>query len=66
MSSSAAEWITLFNVISVKLPVMARVDNMGAIFIGGNIATTSHTKHMDIRHKCVIVFVESGIVKIVC
>ena len=45
---------------------MARVDNMGAIFIGGNIATTSHTKHMDIRHKCVIVFVESGIVKIVC
>ena len=36
--------------ISVKYPVIVRVDNAGAIFMAGNITTISHTKHMVIRY----------------
>ena len=36
--------------ISVKLPVMVRVDNVGAIFMAIYITTKSHTKCVDIRY----------------
>ena len=39
--------------ISVKLEVMVRVDNVGAIFMVGNVTTTSHTKHVYIWYKYV-------------
>ena len=32
---------------------MVRVDNLGAIFMAGNVTAASHTKHMDIRYKYV-------------
>ena len=51
--------------ILVKYPVMARVDNLGAIFMARNITTTSHTKHMDIKYKHLNEVVEDGIVKII-
>ena len=39
--------------ILVKSPVMARVDNIGAIFMANNITTTSYTKHMNVTYKYV-------------
>ena len=37
--------------IVVKLQVMVRIDKIGAIFMTGNVTTTSHSKHLDIRYK---------------
>ena len=51
--------------ISVKLPVMVRVDNMDAIFMRSNVTATSHTKHVDIRNKYVNEYVEDKIEDIV-
>jgi hypothetical protein len=35
--------------IPVKLPVICRVDNVGAIFMAENINTTSRSKHVDLK-----------------
>ena len=51
--------------ISVKYPVMVRVDSVGAILMVSNIMTTSHSKHMDFRCKYVNKHVEDGIVMII-
>ena len=51
--------------ISVKYSVMARADNIGAIFMASNITTMSCTKHMDIKYKFVNEYVKDGVVKIV-
>ena len=37
--------------ISSKLPVMVVIDNVGAIFMAGNVTMTAHTKDLDIRFK---------------
>ena len=50
--------------IDVKLPVMVRVDNIGAIFMSQNVTTTSNTKHVDIRTKFVFEYQEDGVIKI--
>ena len=50
---------------SVKLPVMVRVDNVGALFMASNITTMPCTKHVDIRYKYVNEYVKDGVVKIV-
>jgi hypothetical protein len=51
--------------IPVKLPVIVRVDNVGAIFMSENVSTSSRTKHTDTRYHFVREFVEEGFVKIV-
>ena len=78
LSSSEAEWVGLPEAvkevmfviqllgcmkISVKIPVMARVDNIGAAFVASNINTTSCTKHIDARYKYVGAYVEKRVVK---
>ena len=50
--------------ISVILPVIVRVDNVGAIFMYKNVATTSCTKHIDIRYNYVNEYVDDGVIKI--
>ena len=50
--------------IKVELPVIVRVDNIGAIFMGTNVKTT-HTKHINIRTKYVREYQEDGVVKII-
>ena len=50
--------------ISVKLPVIVHVDNVGAIFMVSNVTTTSGTKHADIRYKYVNKYVEDVMMKI--
>ena len=44
--------------IFVKYPMVARVDNIGAIFMARNIMNTSCNKHVDIRYKYVNEYVE--------
>jgi hypothetical protein len=51
--------------IPVKLPVMVRVDNVGAIFLANNLTTGDRTKHIDVRHHFVREIVEEGVVKII-
>ena len=51
--------------INVKLPVIVRVDNTGAIFMGNNVSTTSRTKHVDIITKYVQEYIEASILKII-
>jgi hypothetical protein len=51
--------------IPVKLPVIVRVDNVGAIFMSENSSTSSRTKHVDTRYHFVREFVEEGFVKII-
>jgi hypothetical protein len=64
LSSSEAEFVALTEAakevkfivqillsmgIPVKLPVICRADNVGAIFMAENINTTSRSKHIDLK-----------------
>ena len=51
--------------IPVKIPIIVRVDNVGAIFMSENVSTSSRTKHVDTRYHFVREFVEEGFVKII-
>ena len=51
--------------IPVKIPIIVRVDNVGAIFMSENVITSSRTKHVDTRYHFVREFVEEGFVKII-
>ena len=51
--------------IRVKLPIVVQVDNMGAIFMSGNIAISNRTKHVDIQYHFVRKFVEDNFLKII-
>jgi hypothetical protein len=51
--------------ITLKLPVIVCVDNVGAIFMAENVTTTGRTKHVDSRYHYVQEFVEDGFVKII-
>ena len=80
LSSTEAEWYALSEAvkevifvvqliesigIQIQLPVIVRVDNVGAVFMAKNITTTGRTKHVDIRTKYVNEYVEDGMVKII-
>ena len=49
----------------VKLPVIVHVDNVGAIFMGSNVRTSSCTRHIDCCTKYVREYQEDGVVKII-
>jgi hypothetical protein len=51
--------------IPVRLPVVVRVDNVGAIFMSENVSASSRTKHIDIRYHFVREFVEDKFIKII-
>ncbi len=80
LSSSEAEFVALSEAakeikfivqvllsisIPVKLPVIVRIDNIGAIFLAENVMTSQQTKHIDIRYHFVREFVENGFIKII-
>jgi hypothetical protein len=46
--------------IKVKLPNTARVDNVGAIFMTGNVSTSGRTEHIDMCHHYGQEFVEES------
>jgi hypothetical protein len=50
--------------ISVRLPIVVRVDNAGPIFMLENVSASSRTKHIDIIYNFVREFVEDKFIKI--
>ena len=51
--------------IKVKLPIVIRVDNIGAIFMSGNVMVSPRTKHVDVRYHFVREFVYEGFIKVI-
>ena len=49
--------------IGVGIPIVIRVDNVGAIFMSENALTSSQTRHMDIRYHFVREYVEDGFIR---
>ena len=50
--------------LRVKLPIICRVDNVGAIFMAENTSTSPRTKHLDLRYRFITEFIEDGFIKI--
>ena len=80
LSSTEAEYIALSEVcreilfiaqimeflgMTVKRPIVVRVDNIGAIYLANNQTTSQRTKHVDIRYHFVREYIEDGLVQIV-
>ena len=80
LSSSEAEYVALSEAskevkfvyqiltsmgIKIELPIIIRVDNIGAIFMAENINTSQKTKHVDIRYRYINEFIEDGFIKII-
>ena len=51
--------------IKVELPIIVRVDNVGAIFMAENVSTSTRTKHVDVHFHFVREFIEEGFIKII-
>ena len=51
--------------MNVGYPIVARVDNIGAMFLSNNYALSQRTKHISVRQHFVRQYVEDGIVKVV-
>jgi hypothetical protein len=56
-------WILLTMDVLVQLPIMVRVDNVGAIFMSESHSTTGNTKHIYIRYNFVRQYVDEGYLK---
>jgi hypothetical protein len=80
LSSTKAEYVSISEVcmdimyiksilefldIMVELPIIAHVDNIGAIYMSNNATTSTRTKHVDTRYHYVKEYVEDGIVKVI-
>jgi hypothetical protein len=78
LSSTEAEYIALSEItkeimfvkqvletmgIGMRLPIIVRIDNVGAIYLSNNYSLGQRTKHIDIRRHFVREFVEDGIIK---
>jgi hypothetical protein len=50
--------------IRVSLPIVIRVDNIGAIFLSENVAVSQRTKHIDVRYRFVQEFVLDEFIKV--
>jgi len=79
LSSSEAEYVAISEVcaeimflkqvleflrIEVKLLIIVRVDNIGAIYLAHNATSGPRTKHVDIRFHFVQDYIKDGVVKI--
>ena len=51
--------------MKVELPIIVRVDNVGAIGLSKNLSTSQRTKHIDVRYNFVREFVEDEFIKII-
>ena len=80
MSSSEAEYYALTEAakevkfvvqilitmgVNVVLPVIVRVDNIGAIWMAENASAGSRTKHVELKYHFIRQYVEEGFIKIV-
>ena len=75
LSSSEAEYVALSECVKdvrfvmkimrelgmePPIPVVVRIDNVGAMFMAENNTTSQRTRHIDIRYKWVAEFIEAG------
>jgi hypothetical protein len=51
--------------VKVVLPIVVRVDNVGAMLMGENILISQRTKHVDVRSKSVTEMIIEGILKVI-
>ena len=51
--------------IKIELPIIIRVDNVGAIFLANNFSIGQRTKHIDIRAHFIREYIEDDILKLV-
>jgi Reverse transcriptase (RNA-dependent DNA polymerase) len=51
--------------IKIELPIVIRVDNIGAIFLANNFSIGQRTKHIDIRAHFIREYIEDDILKLV-
>ena len=51
--------------IRIKLPVIVRIDNVGAIFMAENQTSSSRTRHMDVRWRYTSNMIEEKLIKLV-
>ena len=51
--------------VKIKLPIVCRVDNIGAIFMAENVTATPKSKHIDTRAKFVTQFIADGFLKVI-
>jgi hypothetical protein len=80
LSSSEAEYVALAEAakevkfvyqvllsmgMKIKLPIIVRVDNVGAIFMAENVAVSQRTKHIDVKYRFVQEFVLDGFLRII-
>ena len=80
LSSSEAEYVTLSEAakeikfiyqlllsigMQVRLPIVVRVDNVGAIFMSENTSTSGQTKHIDIRYRYVNEMILDSFLKVI-
>ena len=80
MSSSEAEYYALTEAakevkfvvqllitmgIKVSLPVIVRVDNIGAIWMAENASAGSRTKHVELKYHFIRQYVEEGFIRII-
>jgi hypothetical protein len=49
--------------VDVKLPIVVRRDNVGAIFMAENVSSGTRTCHIDTRYHFVCEHVEDGLIK---
>ena len=50
--------------MQVRLPIVVRVDNVGAIFMSENTSTSGRTKHIEIRYRYVNEIILNGFLKV--
>jgi hypothetical protein len=50
--------------VQVKIPIIVKTDNVGAIFKSENASTGVRTRHVDTRYHFVQEFIEDGFIKI--
>ena len=50
--------------IKVKLPIVIKTDNIGAMFMSENASTGVRTRHVDTRYHFVREFIEDGFIKV--
>lgn len=55
----------LFMEVKIKLPIIVRVDNMGAVYMAESATASARTRHMDTRHRYVNSLQEQGLIKVV-
>jgi hypothetical protein len=71
-SETAKELMFIYNIYKgmyevdyLKLPIIIRMDNTGAIYLANNYTTGQRTKHIDIRDHYLRELVSRGIIKII-